>query len=1344
MIKIAHISDIHANKKNKAKIEKALDFTFAKIAEIGVDAILISGDTFDGDMPTGYDTPYHKMIEKIVNAPAPVHICQGTPSHDIPGAINVFELLGSQSRIAIYDKPAFSNCEVTLSVLPAISKGVLAGSNPGLSPRELNDLAHEKLREILKDFGAKAIVSHPHILMLHYAIEGSVYSSGQEQRGDEIVLSVEDLRLANPDYVAAGHIHNHIQPNLPDWVSYAGSLIHSKADEHEEKGFKIVTFDDNGRLSDIQFIRATSIPIQTVDIEVVDGTWNKPDNIHADSHLKVRVTGPDYELTDDIRKQIEDFADAQNADNKIVYIPTIRPKPIIEDYPINATLIEKVRKFCESRKIVLSDSAAAKVEELAKIGGHAAVSSSSISRGFELTYVKIRGAKGLKSYGDEVELDFSKFGTGLIALEGINGAGKTTFLENCHPWARVLYRKESLQYQYYLKDSYRELHFDLDGKKYISKILITPPEGSQRSKISCYLYADGQLVNKEDTIKGYEQVLERLLCSPEIYFKLIFQVQGADKIGAMTATPLKNFFNKLFGLDLYPILQKICKDNKAEAEKELAGVIAIADEIRAVIENDKLKLIDKNSIIADRDKAEQEKAILEGNIAENEHLLAELQDKLNKIAEIDKDINRITAEIEEIGNTTDNIRTQKESSITASKKRIAEIESDIGTINAKLAIKDDYLKALSEIAELEVSHTEAEEKQEEIWTEIEAKNIEVNQAKRSIGQHKADTAIKLKPIESKLAVEQEAIKTLNDRIAEADDIRAAVDKLSVLQKEIDALNDKADEVADIDMKLQSAEYKYEAKKLSIERELANINDQIDLHTKNVKTLDKVPCTDNKDFVATCKFIKSAGISKGLLETLIADKEKLLSIKLSELPEAIVVENLNAAKKAIGYDKNEHNRIKVEYAELNSKNPTQALQDINNATAILFEKQKLIDNYNTAIESLKVDSSKFIDDTEAAGVVLLNDLAELKTSYSKALEYDGMILSQKLKLEKDCETRFPDELLPLEYTYEDKRDLSGISVAYDKLGLALAGKRQELEYAHKSIDDTIDNFNSTIIYWSKKNTELMEGLSANKILRKNIVLGDAIKEDEVSIDIHAIEAKVSEEQLGEMKALRQSYNNKLGELNEAIIEAKARLSHLENLEAELQAAESRLIEQEDIRGRLNADISDWNLLIEVFGRNGLQVVELTAACPEISDIASDILRHFNKDWALYIMPTKPSADNSRDLDDFYISLSTDEGHKTYDNLSEGERVWVDQSLKKAGIIYIINNTGYSFRTLIQDEGDGDLNEDSIEGFLATAMRSHDLTQAHHTLIVSHRESILNSISQKIIFDKPNGCIRIEYA
>ena len=164
--------------------------------------------------------------------------------------------------------------------------------------------------------------------------------------------------------------------------------------------------------------------------------------------------------------------------------------------------------------------------------------------------VKLRGHWGiLKGLGlEEISLDFEGL-DGLIALEGANGMGKTTLLENLQPYRMLPSRPGTLKSHCFLKDSLKELVFEFAGHEYRTVIktdatTTRPDEG--------YIYKDGTTQSEVDSkVSNYDAYITDLLGTPALYFSSIFCAQNSRKLSDMKPAELKNLFAEFLRLDRY-------------------------------------------------------------------------------------------------------------------------------------------------------------------------------------------------------------------------------------------------------------------------------------------------------------------------------------------------------------------------------------------------------------------------------------------------------------------------------------------------------------------------------------------------------------------------------------------------------------------------------------------------------------------------------------------------------------------------------------------------------------------------------------------------------------------------
>ena len=173
-----------------------------------------------------------------------------------------------------------------------------------------------------------------------------------------------------------------------------------------------------------------------------------------------------------------------------------------------------------------------------------------------LQRVRLRGFIGLyKGMGvEEIDLDLSGL-TGLVALEGDNGKGKTTFLENLQAFRTLPSRKGTLKSHCYLKDSAKELWFNMAGDEYRALVKMdatttVPDEG--------FIWKNGEpQVNGK--VSEFDRYLIKLLGSSNLFFNSIFCAQNSAKLSDLRPAELKTLYAEFLKLDRYIAWEKTAK-----------------------------------------------------------------------------------------------------------------------------------------------------------------------------------------------------------------------------------------------------------------------------------------------------------------------------------------------------------------------------------------------------------------------------------------------------------------------------------------------------------------------------------------------------------------------------------------------------------------------------------------------------------------------------------------------------------------------------------------------------------------------------------------------------------------
>lgn len=271
MIRIAHFSDLHYSHKNLAEADRCFDSAIDQAIEAGAQAAVLSGDATDHalDLHAPAALRLISQVRRLADH-CPVLMLQGTFSHEPPGTLSMFPLLGARHPIHVADRieqvaltrdrrwlpsatwrfDALPHGMLALfSCLPTVNKAVVAAAVGAVNA---STAVGEQLAALLAGFApthrAARAQGVPTIGVSHGTVFGCISEHGVPMAGFDHEFSTGVLFAAEARAFMLGHIHMHQAWTRTDdvggqGIAYAGSIGRFHHGELGDKGFLLWEVD---------------------------------------------------------------------------------------------------------------------------------------------------------------------------------------------------------------------------------------------------------------------------------------------------------------------------------------------------------------------------------------------------------------------------------------------------------------------------------------------------------------------------------------------------------------------------------------------------------------------------------------------------------------------------------------------------------------------------------------------------------------------------------------------------------------------------------------------------------------------------------------------------------------------------------------------------------------------------------------------------------------------------------------------------------------------------------------------------------------------------------------------
>ena len=182
--------------------------------------------------------------------------------------------------------------------------------------------------------------------------------------------------------------------------------------------------------------------------------------------------------------------------------------------------------------------------------------------------------------------------------------------------------------------------------------------------------------------------------------------------------------------------------------------------------------------------------------------------------------------------------------------------------------------------------------------------------------------------------------------------------------------------------------------------------------------------------------------------------------------------------------------------------------------------------------------------------------------------------------------------------------------------------------------------------------------------------------------------------------------------------------LEGKIEDTRAALERIAALEEERRVAYEEMEDWTRLSIDLGSKGIQALEVDAAGPEISTLATDLLHSsYGTRFSLKLVTAREVGAKSKEIEDCEILVLDSESPqpdvwRPVKTFSGGEKIFLSEALSLGLTVYRCLRSGSERPTLVRDETAGNLDVVKASAWIEMWRRAAKRVNADRVLIVTH--------------------------
>jgi exonuclease SbcC len=202
----------------------------------------------------------------------------------------------------------------------------------------------------------------------------------------------------------------------------------------------------------------------------------------------------------------------------------------------------------------------------------------------------------------------------------------------------------------------------------------------------------------------------------------------------------------------------------------------------------------------------------------------------------------------------------------------------------------------------------------------------------------------------------------------------------------------------------------------------------------------------------------------------------------------------------------------------------------------------------------------------------------------------------------------------------------------------------------------------------------------------------------------------------------------------LVAAQDALAGLRGRLEELGGATTRLDALNASRGRLDVIRARHDLLASSLGRKGLQAHEIDGAGPMVSGLVNDLLAAcYGTRFTMELVTKQEAGGRKKEKEVFDLQFWDEKTgtKRSFDRLSGGERVIINEALKLALALLTSRRSGIRCGALFRDEVDGALDDSNADRYPLLLRRAAEIGGFRRVYFISHRSEVYGQADGRII-------------